>query len=134
MVQEFRNTELGDISVDNEVIKNIALKAATDVNGVHELKGGYISSTWSKLIRRGSARGVKLEFQNASEARIILKLLVEYGVSIPYAAEEAQQNVKNVVEHMTGLNITEVVVNIMGMAEIKKKDMVPERIEELDNR
>ncbi len=133
MVQEFRDSELGDISVDNEVIKNIALKAAIDVNGIHEFKGGYISSIWNKLIRRGSARGVKLEFQNTSEVRIILKLLVEYGASIPHVAEEAQQNVKNVVEHMTGLNITEVVVNIMGMVGIKKKAMVTEKIEKRDN-
>ena len=122
MVQEFRNAELGDISVDNEVIKNIALKAATDINGVYELKGGYISNIWNKLMRRGSARGVKLEFQNASEVKIILRLLVEYGVSIPDVAEEVQQNVKNVVEHMTGLNITEVAVSIMGMAKVRKED------------
>ena len=134
MVQEFKNTELGDISVDNDVIRNIALKAATDINGVYELKGGYISSIWNKLIRGGTARGVKLEFQNASEVRIILKLVVEYGASIPYVAEEVQENVRKVVEHMTGLNISEVAVNILGMVEVKKKDMVSERIEELDNR
>ncbi|MEA3305694.1 MAG: Asp23/Gls24 family envelope stress response protein [Candidatus Omnitrophota bacterium] len=121
MVQEFRNAGLGNISVNNEVIKNIALKAAADISGAHGPKSGRINAIWNKLIRRTSARGVKLEFQSASEVRITLKLFIEYGMSIPRVAEEVQRNVKDVTEHMTGLNVTEVAVDVMGMIEVREQ-------------
>jgi uncharacterized alkaline shock family protein YloU len=42
-------------------------------------------------------------------------LLVEYGVNITDAAAAVQENVKKAVEYMTGLNVVNVTVNIVGM-------------------
>lgn len=113
MSAEYNDTNLGDISVDNEVIKNIALKAATDVNGIHGIRKGPIERIWSSLTKKGSAVGVKLEFSSGSEVKITLRLMIEYGVNIPYIAGEVQESVKNAVEYMTGLSVTEVVVKII---------------------
>ena len=120
---EYNGNELGDISVNNEVIKNIALKAATDIKGIYRVKRKLISKIWGSLTRANAAYGAKLEFTSNSEVKITMKLMVDYGVNIPYAAGRVQDSVKKAVEYMTGLNVTEVVVKIV---EIKTMgDIIP---------
>ena len=120
MSTEYDATDMGDISVDNEVIRNIALKAATEISGIHEIKYGRLGRIWNTLFRKNVARGIKLEFANDSEVSITLKLSVEYGTNIPQVAGIAQENVKKAVEHMTGLTVAEVAVKIACM--YAKKD------------
>ena len=116
MNKEYDSTGLGDISVDNAVIKNIALKAATEIEGIYEVGGeGRLAKMWNTLVKKSAARGVKLEFTDASELNITLKLLTEYGTNIPYAAGAVQERVKKAVEHMTGLTVAEVAVKIIGI-------------------
>ncbi len=115
----YDNVNLGDIRLDNEVIRNIAIKAATEIQGVHELRRGRIRDMWSTLTGKTSAMGAKLEFRGNTEIRIKLDLLVEYGVNITDAASLVQENVKKAIEYMTGLNVINITVNIVGM-HIKK--------------
>ena len=121
MNKEYDNTGLGDISVDNEVIKNIALKAATEIGGIYEIRKRRLVKIWNMLIKKNPARGVKLEFTDASELNITLKLLIEYGANIPHAAEAVQENVKKAVENMTSLTVAEVAVKIVGMQKDNKE-------------
>lgn len=123
MSREFNNTNLGDVSVDNEVIETIALKAATDTQGIHRIRKGLITKIWNSLTKRDSAYGVKLEFASSSELKITLKLMVEYGVNIPYAAGMVQESVKKAAEHMTGLTVSEVFVKIV---EIQTENVITE--------
>ncbi|MBU4376439.1 MAG: Asp23/Gls24 family envelope stress response protein [Candidatus Omnitrophica bacterium] len=111
----YDNIQLGDIRLDNEVIKNIAIKAATEVQGVHELQKGRIRDMWSTLTGKTSAMGARLDFRGNTELSIKLNLTVEYGVNITDAASAVQENVKKAVEYMTGLNVINVTVNIIGM-------------------
>lgn len=123
MNKEYDSTGLGNISVENEVIKNIALKAATEIGGIYEIRKKHLVKIWNRLTKKDPVCGVKLEFTDASELNITLKLLIEYGAKIPYAAEAAQENVKKAVEHMTGLTVAEVAVKIVGVH--SKKDLFP---------
>jgi len=111
----YENINLGNIRVDNEVIRNIAVKAATEIQGVHEMKRGRILDVWSLLTGKMPAVGAKLDFRNNTDLKIKLDLLVEYGVNITDAAAAVQENVKKAVEYMTGLNVVNVTVNIVGM-------------------
>ena len=120
MSTKYESSELGNISIDNEVIKNIALKAAIDVDGIHEAESGFFGKMWKALSKKNSGRGVKLEFTGGSELKIILNLTTEYGTNIPYAAGIAQENVKNSVEDMMGLTVNEVIVNIVRMQSKKE--------------
>ncbi len=115
MSTEYDNTSLGDISVNNEVIKNISLKAATEVDEVHAIPQGRMGKLWNALTKKGPAGGVKLEFTDSTEVIITLRLMIKYGANIPDAAAAVQENVKKRVEHMTGLTVSEVVVKIIGM-------------------
>ena len=111
----YENINLGDIRVDNEVIRNISIKAATEIQGVYELKRGRVRDVWNMLTGKTPAIGAKLEFRNNTDLKIKLDLLVEYGVNITDAAAGVQENVKKAVEYMTGLNVVNVTVNIVGM-------------------
>lgn len=111
----YENINLGDIRVDNEVIKNISIKAATEIQGVYEMKRGRVRDMWNTLTGKTPAIGVKLEFRNNADIRIKLSLLVDYGVNITDAAAAVQESVKKAVEYMTGINVANVTVNIMGM-------------------
>ncbi|MDD5679913.1 MAG: Asp23/Gls24 family envelope stress response protein [Candidatus Omnitrophica bacterium] len=111
----YENINLGDIRVDNEVIKNISVKAATEVQGVYEIRKGRIRESWNMLTGKAPAMGAKLEFRNNRDLKIKLDLLVEYGVNITDAAAAVQENVKKAVEYMTGLSVVNVTVNIIGM-------------------
>ena len=122
MSTEYSSTNLGDISINNEVIKNISLKASTEIEGIHEISRGYPEKIWKALTKKSSARGVKLEFANESEVTITLKLMIDYGMNIPDAAGAVQENVKKAVEHMTGLTVAEVAVKIVG---IQPKKNIP---------
>jgi uncharacterized alkaline shock family protein YloU len=113
MKPEYNNANLGDVSINNEVIKNIALKAATDIQGIHRIRKKLINKIWASLIKKDFAGGTKLEFADNSELKITLKLMVDYGVNIPYVAGAVQDSVKKTVEYMTGLTVTEVVVKIV---------------------
>lgn len=119
MNTEYNGTNLGDISVDNEVIKNIALKAAADTKEIHAIQKGFIKRIWNLLIKRDSAVGVKLEFITGSEVKITLKLSIDYGVNIPSVAGTVQENVKSAVEYMTGVTVAEVAVKIVDIQTTK---------------
>ncbi len=111
----YDNTRLGDIRLDNEVIKNIAVKAATEAQGVHETQRSRAQDMWNALTGKTPATGVKLEFHGNTDLSIKLDLMVEYGVNITDAAFTVQENVKKAVEYMTGLNVVNVTVNVIGM-------------------
>jgi uncharacterized alkaline shock family protein YloU len=111
----YDNINLGDIRVDNEVIKNIALKAATEIQGVHEIRGGRIRDAWKVLTGKVPAIGAKLELHRNRDVKIKLDLLVEYGINITDAAAAVQENVKKAVEYMISLNVINVTVNIVGI-------------------
>lgn len=113
MNAEYNESNLGDISINNDVIKNIALKAATDISGIHSTRVNFIKKMWNTLRKKDSATEVILEFINSSEIKITLRIMMEYGVNIPHLAGIAQENVKKEVEHMTGLTVTEVAVKIV---------------------
>lgn len=112
---EYDNMRLGDIRLDNEVIKNIAIKAATEVQGVYEMQRGRIRDVWGALIGKTPAIGAKLEFRGNAGLSIKLNLAIDYGVNITDTASLVQENVKKAVEYMTGLNVINVTVNIVGM-------------------
>lgn len=111
----YNNIGPGDIRLDNEVIRNIAVKAATEVQGIYEPQRGHMQDIWSDLTGKTPAIGAKLEFCGNTDLSVKLNLTVDYGVNITDAASAVQENVKKAIEYMTGLNVINVTVNIIGM-------------------
>ena len=79
-----------------------------------------IMSKLGELLGRKSYNaGVRVELGDA-DARITLFIIVEYGVNIPEIANSVQDNVKQVIDKMTGIANVEVNVEISGIAPRKE--------------
>ena len=106
------NNNLGQVKISNEVIVTIAGLAALEVENVET-----ITTITDKLLKNN---GVKIQID---EEQIILDIYVniEFGESIPDTAFKIQENVKNTVETMTGLEVSTVNVHVQGITFYKEK-------------
>ena len=114
------NTNNGTVTYANDVIATIAGVAATEVSGVAGMSGGIFRGITEMLGKKNLTKGVKVEV-GTQEAAIDLNIVVEYGSELHKVAEAVQENVKKAVETMTGLQVVEVNVNILGV-NVKAED------------
>jgi uncharacterized alkaline shock family protein YloU len=116
------NENLGAIKIANEVVAIIAGLAAIEVEGVAGMSGGIAGGIAEMLGRKNLSKGVKVEV-GEKESAIDLFVIIEYGSTIPDVSWKIQNNVKQAIESMTGLNVVEVNVHVQGVnfAEDKEK-------------
>lgn len=115
MVEEEKRTELGELKIANEVVGIIAGLAATEIDGVAGMSGGLAGGIAEMLGRKNLSKGVKIEDVGEHQTSVELFLVVKYGVRIPEVAKAIQQNVKQAIEVMTGLDVLEVNIHILGI-------------------
>lgn len=122
----------GKVNISDEVVATIAGIAATEIDGVHGMSGSTIGDIAEKLgAKKSPQKGVKVAISEIG-AEIDVYIVVEYGKRIPELAWEVQENVKNSVETMTGIDVKSVNVRIEGVSfpkpkkQEKKKDDVKE--------
>jgi uncharacterized alkaline shock family protein YloU len=108
---DYEKTDLGSIQIAPEVIEIIAGLATVEVAGVAGMSGGFAGGIAELLGRKNLSKGVKVEV-GQREAAIDVSIVIEYGHRIPEVASDIQQNVKQAIESMTGLNVVEVNVHI----------------------
>ena len=107
--------DVGAIRIANEVVGIIAGLAATEVEGVAGMSGDFAGGIAEMLGRKNLSKGVEVEV-GETEAAVDLYLIMEYGVKIPDVAWEIQENVKQAIESMTGLNVVEVNIHVQGVS------------------
>ena len=110
------NKSLGDVVIANEVLAIIAGIAATEVEGVHSMDGGWSGEFISKLGIKDLARGVKVQVKEG-EVKVDLSLNMEYGYAIPKVSDLVQDKVSASINNMTGLNVSEVNIRITGVVD-----------------
>ena len=110
------NKSLGDVVIANEVLAIIAGIAATEVEGVHSMDGGWSGDFISKLGIKDLARGVKVQVREG-EVKVDLSLNMEYGYAIPKVSDLVQDKVSASINNMTGLNVSEVNIRISGVVD-----------------
>ncbi len=106
--------ELGSVRIADDVVAIIAGLAATEVEGVAGMSGGFAGGITEILGRKNLSKGVKVEV-GEKDAFIELFIIVKYGARIPDVAWNIQENVKKAVENMTGLETNKVNVHIQGV-------------------
>jgi uncharacterized alkaline shock family protein YloU len=97
-------TSLGDILISIETIENLALKAASTVRGVKDIK------TKVKITQPG--------------LEIVIRVIVDGVHSIPELTEEIQRQVTKEVNEITGIQVANVsvfVANIIQNPSIKRR-------------
>jgi len=112
-------TNQGRTTIADAVVAKIAGIATREVSGVHTLGGGAARAVGALRERIPGGRtnhsqGVSVEV-GERQAAVDIQLIAEYGVSISDLAEGIRRNVIGSVERMTGLDVTEVNIEVQDV-------------------
>lgn len=118
------SSEIGKVEIAPEVIEVISGLAASEVDGVAYMRGGFVGGLTERFGRKNLSKGIKVEL---GEEHIVVdvSIAVEFGVRIPEVAEAVQENVKNTIENMTGLHVLEVNVHVVHV-QVKNESTLSE--------
>lgn len=108
------DTNLGRVEISPEVIEVITGIAASEVEGVSEMRGSFATGVVERFGKKSHSKGVKVAL---SENKIIIDLSVvlKYGVSIPEVAQKLQANIKQTLINMLALEVDKVNIHVLGI-------------------
>ena len=112
--------EFGTVKIANDVVAMIAGLAATEINGVSGIVGHTANELMSKVGMKKQIKGVKVDIIEKTVS-VEIAVYLNYGFNIPATCNKVQEKVKNAIETMTGLEVADVNIRIVGinMAENK---------------
>jgi uncharacterized alkaline shock family protein YloU len=109
-----QETNLGKVEIAPEVIEVIAGIAATEIEGVAAMRGNFAAGVVERLGKKNHGKGVKVELTNEGIV-VDVYVLMYFGVSIPSVAQSIQDNIRQALLTMTGLDLKEVNVHVVGV-------------------
>lgn len=127
MTQE-NGQDHGKIEIAPEVIEVIAGIAASEVEGVAQMRGNFATGVVERLGKKNHGKGIRVEL---SEEGIIVDVycLMKFGVSIPTVAQKVQDNIRQALFNMTALEVEEVNIHIVGVSFDQGKQETEEEFE-----
>ena len=110
---DFRFTnELGEISVNEEVVLKIAGYAALECYGIVGMTAKRSTDDIAQLLGFDNiGRGV-IVHTNGDTVDVELYIIVQYGISITAVADTLIDTVKYQIEHMTGAKVNRINVTV----------------------
>lgn len=106
--------EFGTVKIANDVVAMIAGLAATEIDGVSAIAGNITNELIGKVGMKKLSKGVKVDILEKIVS-LDLAVTLEYGYNIPATCAKVQERVKNAVETMTGLEVADVNIRIVGI-------------------
>lgn len=108
--------EQGNIKISEDVIASIASIAASDTQGVSGLNSGSLKGDLASILgKKNMGKGVKVQIGEKDDVELDICLTIRFGVCVADTARAVQENVKNSVESMTGLQVVGVNVCVAGV-------------------
>ena len=105
-------TELGSVSVNEEVLLKVAGYAALECYGIVGMAAKRTTDGFVQLMgRENLGRGVRVRPAGDS-VDVDLYIIVEYGISISAVADTIIDTVKYKIEHLTGVKVGRVNVSV----------------------
>ena len=104
----------GEIKIADEVVAIIAALAATEVEGVASMAGNITNELIGKLGMKNLSKGVKVDVLEGI-VTVSLALNLKYNYRIVEVSARVQENVKNAIENMTGLEVADVNIKVAGV-------------------
>ncbi|MBS4199626.1 Asp23/Gls24 family envelope stress response protein [Bacillus sp. FJAT-49732] len=105
----------GKIEIAPEVIEVIAGIAASEVEGVAQMRGNFATGVVERLGKKNHGKGIRVELSDEG-IKVDVYCLMNFGVSIPTVAQKVQDNIRQTLYNMTALEAEEVNVHIVGVA------------------
>ena len=106
--------KFGNVKIADDVIAMIAGLAATEVPGVATMAGNVGNNLLSRVGINNLIKGSRIAVSGRM-VKVDVAIIVEYGYNIPSISAKVQDKVKQSIESMTGLNVTDVNVKIAGV-------------------
>ncbi|MDO4188931.1 MAG: Asp23/Gls24 family envelope stress response protein [Lachnospiraceae bacterium] len=105
---------LGEVRIADSVVANIAVLAAKETEGVYDTVGNAANEIMTKVGVKSASKGVRVAIIDGIVS-VDLALIMQYGFNIPTTCKKVQDRVKNSIENMTGLEVTDVNIRIAGV-------------------
>jgi len=115
------DTGLGKVEIAPEVIEVITGIAASEVEGISEMRGSFATGVVEVFGKKSHSKGVKVELTEEG-ILIDLYIVVDFGVAIPKVAEKLQGNIRQTLRNMTDLEIDEINVHVVGIQMDQESD------------
>ncbi|TCP31183.1 putative alkaline shock family protein YloU [Scopulibacillus darangshiensis] len=124
---EESGSDLGKVEISPEVIEIIASLAATEVEGVASMHGGFATGVVEKISRRSYGKGVKVDLTDEG-ILVDVQLHMNYGVSIPEVGQKVQDNIMQTLKTMTALDVKAINIHVVGIQFEQQEKKVAEDI------
>ncbi|NMD70192.1 Asp23/Gls24 family envelope stress response protein [Bacillus sp. DNRA2] len=108
------NNGHGKVEIAPEVIEVIAGIAASEVEGVSQMRGNFASGVVERLGKKNHGKGVKVELTEEG-IKVDVYCILKFGISIPTVAQKIQDNIRQALLNMTALEPVEVNIHIVGI-------------------
>ena len=117
-ILEFNENEIqtegsgGSVKISGDVIAAIAGVSAEETKGVARMYTSLSGTIAEKFVsKKNQSKGVKVDVSE-NGINIDICIVTKYGVRIRDVAEAVQENVRNNVETMTGMDVLSVDVHV----------------------
>ena len=110
-----KDVENGTIQISEEVVASVAAMAVLEVEGVCGLASNLGYDIAEMLGKKTLAKGVRITAEGES-LRIDCEIVAQFGQPVSVLARSVQDHVKTGVESLTGLPVSQVNVNVSGIA------------------
>ena len=107
--------ENGNVMISEDVIASIITEAVSEVEGIDSLAVKPVSE-FADLIGMNWGKGMKIAIGEDNSIAIDCNVVVKFGQSVIDVATNAQQAITAAVENVAGVKVTNVNVNICGIA------------------
>jgi len=108
------DNSLGKVEIAPEVIEVIAGIAASEVEGVAQMRGNFATGVVERLGKKNHGKGVKVDLSDDGISVDVYCVII-FGVSIPNVAQSIQDNIRQALLNMTALEINEINVHVVGV-------------------
>jgi uncharacterized alkaline shock family protein YloU len=124
---KYGENELGKIEISDNVIKDVAIHAYMDFNGLDT----------KNQKKKKEARGkIEVEADEGEEGinaiKITVNTRVKYGESIPEYCRQLQKKIKEDVENFSGIKVDDVFVRVSDIFEEVVEEQEPSEEEETE--
>ncbi|MCT4598706.1 MAG: Asp23/Gls24 family envelope stress response protein [Vallitalea sp.] len=108
-------TNIGEITIDNEVIAKVAGLTAIECYGIVGMASLNVTNGIVRLLKRESlTKGIKVEVLD-NIVSIDFHIIIEYGINIRAVADNLISTVKYKIEKFTGMDVGKINIFVEGV-------------------
>lgn len=120
-----------EINISDEVLSVIAGIAISKVNGVVEVMGtSVVENIVERMGKKALAKGVSVtRSEEGDEVYVSTAVTIKYGEKLHEVAKNIQKSVRESIKNMTGMDVSNVKVNIQNVKVEEEKEEEEEKAE-----